>query len=293
MAGFHSVFRRGIFRDQVIFVTGGGSGIGRCTAHELAHLGATVVIAGRRRGALEQTVAEIAEQGGRADAIQLDIRDDERVEAAFEELLERHGRLDGVFNNAGGTFGAPAAEMKPKGFRAVTQLNLSSAFTMCRAAYQHFMGENGGVIVNMLGDFSTGFPTVAAASAAGMGVENLSRSLALEWCTAGIRVNSVAPGYILSSGMVAMDRHVQDSAAEVMGSLPLGRLGTESEISAAAVFLLSPAAAYITGETITIAGGSQLQKPRPMPVGGMPRTRPFNGFHLRPNLAGSLFEEMM
>ena len=293
MGGFESIFRPDLFRDQVILVTGGGSGIGRCTAHELAALGATVVIAGRRREMLEKTAAEIAESGGRADLFELDIRDEERVNAVFEALLSRHGRLDGLFNNAGAAFISPAADMKPKGFRAVVDINLNGTFIMCRAAYNHTMKEHGGVIVNMSADADTGMPLIVHSSACSAGIENLTRTLALEWCTAGVRVNVVAPGPILSSGLVVHSREIQEQGIALIKDIPAGRYGTESEVSAAAAFLLSPAAAYITGEKIIIAGGSQLQKVRRVSVGGEPRTKPFNGFHRSPDLAGSVFEGMM
>ena len=294
MSSFASVYRSDLFQDQVIFVTGGGSGIGRCTAHELASLGATVVIGGRRREALEQTAAEITESGGRVDTLQIDIRDEAMVEAAFSHIQKSHGRLDGLFNNAGGTtFAAQAEEIRPKGFRAVIELNLTSTFSMCRAAYHFFMRENGGAIVNMMSDNMLGYPLISHVGAAHAGVENLTRSLALEWCTAGVRVNNVAPAIILTSGLGVQSRDHQERVIEESRGYPLGRMGTESEISASVVFLLSPAAAYITGDTLAIAGGGQLHKPVSTPIGGAPRTKSFNGFHLRPDLSGSVFADLM
>lgn len=292
MSGFESIYRAGLFQDQVIFITGGGSGIGRCTAHELASLGATVVIGGRRRELLEKTAAEIAESGGRVDVVEIDIRNEESVDAAFDEIGKKHSRIDGLFNNAGGQFLSSAADLSPKGFRSVVDLDLNATFIMCRAAYLHGMRENGGSIVNMLVDFRTGYPQMCHSAAARAGIENLTKSLALEWSVDGVRLNCVLPGDVLSSGMTTYTMEIQEETLELAKSYPLGRLATESEVSAAAVFLLGPASTYMTGGTLTLAGGSDLQKKRLMPSGGDPRTKPYNGFHLKPDLKGSPLEKL-
>lgn len=290
--GFDSIFRPGLFEGQVLLVTGGGTGLGRCTAHELAALGATVVIGARRLDVLEQTAREIAEAGGSCDVVQVDIREADSVDAAISSLVAKHGRLDGLVNNAGGQFVAPVADMSPNGWRTVIDLNLNGTFLVSTAAYRHAMKEHGGAIVNMLADIWTGYPGMAHMSAARAGIENLTRSLALEWGAAGVRVNCIAPGSILSSGLLTYTEEVQRRTATEFREVALGRLGTESEVSAGIAFLLSPAAAYITGETLRVDGGAQFQKGRLMSIGGASRSKPWKGFHLPRDFSGTVFEDL-
>ncbi len=292
-ARFESIFRPGLFEGRIAFVTGGGTGLGRCIAHELAALGATVAIGARRREPLERTADEIARAGGSCDLVQLNVRDEREVERAVGELIARHGRIDALVNNAGGQFVAPADQMSPNGWRAVIDLNLNGCFLVSHAVYRACMREHGGAIVNMLADIWTGYPGMAHMSAARAGIENLTRTLAMEWGRAGVRINCLAPGTILSSGLATYDADMQRFILEEGDHLPLGRLGTESEVSAAAAFLLSPAAAYITGETLRVDGGAQFQKRRLLPVGHHRRSHPFHAFHLRPALEGSPLEPLL
>ncbi len=289
---FDSVFRPGLFDGRVVFVTGGGTGLGRCTAHELAALGATVVIGARRLEPLEKTAAEIAEAGGRCDVVQLNIRDEKAVDATIGSIVARHGRLDGLVNNAGGQFVAPLGEMSANGFRTVIDLNLNSSFVLCNAAYRHWMKDHGGSIVNMLADIWTGYPGMGHMSAARAGIENLAWTLAIEWAANDIRVNCVAPGTILSSGMLHYPPDVQVRTVNEAGVTPPARLGTESEVSAAIVFLLSPAAAFISGETLKIDGGQRFQKNRLLEVGKHKGTTRWDGFHLKPDFSGTPFEAL-
>lgn len=288
---FDSVFRPGLFAGQVVLVTGGGTGIGRCTAHELAALGAQVVIASRKQGALERTAGEIAEAGGRCDVVQLDVRDQPAVDAAMQGIVERHGRLDGVVHNAGGQFVAPAEKITPNGWRTVIDLNLNATFWIASAAYRHWMRDHGGSIVCMLADIWTGYPAMAHMSAARAGIENLTWTLAMEWARSDIRINCIAPGTILSSGMLTYPPKVQEFTAREARNSPASRLGTESEVSAGIVFLLSPAAAYITAETLRVDGGARLHKSRLMPVGQHAGSRRWDGFHLRADYTGTPFAD--
>lgn len=286
---YDSIYRPGLFDGRVVLITGGGSGIGRCTAHELAALGATVVIAGRRAELLEATVAEIAEAGGKASLKLLDIRDEEAADATVRSVVEEHGALHGLFNNAGGQFPSPVSEMSVKGWRTVIDLNLNGTFLMCCAAYRNAMKENGGSIVNMLADIWTGYPGMAHMSAARAGIENLSWTLSLEWARNDIRVNCVAPGTILSSGMHHYPREVQELAAEGAKDSPPVRLGTESEVSSPVVFLLGPGASYITGATVMIDGGARFQKGRLFEIARHKGLSAYDGFHLRPDFSGTPF----
>ena len=288
-ARFDSVFRSDLFDGRVVLVTGGGTGIGRCTSHELAALGTIVVIAARRQELLEKTAAEITEAGGRCETALLDIRDEKAVDAVVAGIVAKHGRIDGLVNNAGGQFVQPAAQMSPNGWRTVIDLNLNGTFLVSSAVYRHSMQAHGGAIVNMLADIWTGYPGMAHMAAARAGIENLSITLSMEWAASDVRVNCVAPGTILSSGMLHYPREIQEQTAREASDSPPARLGTESEVSAAIVFLLSPAAAYITGETLKIDGGSRFHKGRLMKVGRHKGLTRFDGFHLKPDFSGTPF----
>jgi citronellol/citronellal dehydrogenase len=290
---FDSVFRPGLFEGRVVLVTGGGTGLGRCTAHELASLGAQVVIAARRQEPLDRTAAEIAEAGGRCSTATVNIRDERAVEALIATVLERHGRLDGLVNNAGGQFVAPLAEMSPNGWRTVIDLNLNGTYLMSRAAYRAWMKDHGGAIVNMLADIWTGYPGMGHMSAARAGIENMTFTMSMEWARSDVRVNCVAPGTILSNGMLTYTPDVQQRTADDATLQPAARLGTESEVSAAIVFLLSPAAAFITGETLKVDGGAQFQKFRLIEPGHHAGLTAWNGFQLRPDFTGSPFERFV
>lgn len=257
---YASIFRADLFRDQVALITGGGSGIGRCIAHELASLGATVVLASRDPAKLERVVSEIHEDGGQASAIPCNIRVEAEVTALYEAVIKAHGRVDLLVNNSGGQFVSPAEAISLRGWNAVLETNLTGAFLMCRGAHQHGMGEKGGAIVNIVADMWRGMPMMSHSGAARAGVVNLTQTLALEWAGCGIRVNAVAPGLIASSGLSNYPEPVQEALAELPKELPFRRMGTESEVSSAVVYLLSPGARYISGETVRVDGASSLYR---------------------------------
>lgn len=278
-AKFESVFGDRLFVDKSAIVTGGGTGIGRCVAHELAALGADVVLWGRRSEPLERTVGEIVDDGGSASYVTGDIRVAEDVEAAVAQVIERCGRIDLLVNNAGGQFSAHAVDISANGFDAVVRNNLLGGFVVSKACYLSSMRERGGAIVNITADHSRGIPLMAHSSAARAGMANLTRTLAVEWASSGVRVNAVAPGFVASSGY---DTYAGEPFQERLAELPrltlAQRHGTESEVSAAVVFLLSGAAAYITGQEIAVTGGSDLMNGllEVEPHGRLP---PFSGFH--------------
>lgn len=289
---FDSIFRPDLFEGQVILVTGGGTGIGRCIAHELAALGATAVIAGRREEPLQQVVAEIEEAGGKADYRVLNIRDPELVDATIAELVAAHGRLDGVVNNAGGQFPVPAGDLKSKGWLAVVDTNLNGTWWVSQAAYRHAMRESGGAIVNIVADMWTGAPGMVHTGAARAGVVNMTLTLATEWAREGVRVNAVAPGPILSSGLGKYPEAVQRQALDEVCVTPPARFGTESEVSAAVVFLLSPAARYVSGDTLKVDGATSAHKNSMVPLGHHDGTPKWDGFHLRAELGGLYADEI-
>ena len=280
--GYASVFRPGLFAGDVALVTGGGSGIGRCTAHELASLGAKVALVGRRLEKLERVATEIAAAGGEAEGFACDIREEAQVKATVGAVLARFGRLDHLVNNAGGQFAAPLEAISQKGWETVVRNNLTGGFLMAREAYTQWMANNGGAIVNIVADFWSGMPTMGHSGAARAGMVNLTETAALEWSGANVRVNAVAPGWIASSGMDNYPAEMRDHIRNLKSLSPAGRLGTESEVSAAIVFLLSPAAAFISGTCLRVDGAVPNARPSQL---GVPRhergaSREFNGFHL-------------
>jgi len=277
-SGYRSVFRPGLFAGQVHWVTGGGSGIGRCVAHELAALGATVVISGRSADKLARVAAEIAEDGGRCETLSFDIRDEEAVKAGVAQVVAAHGPIAGLVNNAGGQFPAPMMAISKRGFEAVVANNLTGGFLMMREVFNQSMQANGGAIVNMTADFRNGMPGMAHSGAARAGMSNLTMSAAYEWAHAGVRVNAVSPGWVASSGMDTYGGAVKAMIPKLKGHVPLRRLASEAEVSAAIAFLLSPGAAFITGVTLQIDGGASLGNPM-FPSLDHNRSVAYDGFH--------------
>lgn len=276
--GYRSVFRPGLFAGQVVWVTGGGSGIGRCVAHELASLGATVLISGRTPEKLERVADEIHKDGGRVDTRAFDIRDEDAVKAAVASVVEAHGPIAGLVNNAGGQFPAPMTAISRKGFDAVVANNLTGGFLMMREVFNQSMAAHGGAIVNMTADFRNGMPGMAHSGAARAGMSNLTQTAAYEWAHAGVRVNAVAPGWIASSGMDTYGGAMKALIPRLKEHVPLRRMGVEAEVSAAIVFLLSPAAAFVSGVTLQIDGAASLGS-EIFPIPATSRSVPFDGFH--------------
>jgi citronellol/citronellal dehydrogenase len=262
----------------VVVVTGGGSGIGRCTAHELASLGTTVALVGRKLDRLAAVQGEIAAAGGRSSAHACDIREEDQVQGVVAEILTQHGRIDGLVNNAGGQFSAPLSAISAKGWDAVVRTNLTGGFLMARECVKQWMQQHGGAIVNMLADMWMGMPGMGHSGAARAGMLNFTQTAALEW--APVRVNAVAPGWIASSGMDRYPAQIGETIRGLHRNVPLQRLGTESEVSAAIVFLRSPAAAFVSGACLRIDGAAPNAKRVWPAVGTGASNAAFNGFHL-------------
>ncbi len=275
---YDSIFRPGLFAGQVHVVTGGGSGIGRCVAHELASLGATVVITGRNEEKLARVVAEITEDGGKADSVAFDIRDEDQVKAAVAGIVAKHGQIHGLVNNAGGQFPSPVAAISKRGFEAVVTNNLTGGFLMMREAYNQSMAKHGGAVVNMTADMWNGMPGMAHSGAARAGMANLTKTAAYEWAASHVRVNAVAPGWIASSGMDAYGPAMAPMIRMLKDNLPAKRMGLEAEVSSVICFLLSPGASFITGITVAIDGGAPLHSPV-MPTPNHAGAPSYDGFH--------------
>ncbi|MEN9867835.1 MAG: hypothetical protein RL748_3425 [Pseudomonadota bacterium] len=276
---YRSIFRAGLFAGQTIIVTGGGSGIGRCTAHELAALGAKVLLVGRTPEKLTKVQEEIASAGGVAQAYPCNIRDEDAVVALISQIVSEHGIIHGLVNNAGGQFPALLQDISKKGWEAVVQTNLTGGFLMARECLKHSMQKNGGAIVNIVADMWGSMPGMGHSGAARAGMVSFTETAAFEWATYGVRVNAVAPGYVASSGLDQYPPQVKQMIMQAGSQVPLQRMASESEISAGIVFLLSEAASFITGTVLRIDGG------RPQVRMGYPMhaQRPvdtFHGFHL-------------
>jgi citronellol/citronellal dehydrogenase len=254
MNDFHSPLRPDANAGRVALVTGGGTGIGRATALELAGSGARVAICGRREEPLARVREEIERGGGECLAVAADVREPLAVERVVDEALERFGALDVLVNNAGGQFTAPAEEISERGWHAVERLTVDAVWSITRAVATRALIPNGGGLIVFVG-FSPlrGIPGFAHASAGRAAVANLASGLALEWSRYGIRSVCVAPGTIATE---ALDGYGADAVAAWERSVPLGRLGRPEEVAALIAFLASDGGAYITGTTIVVDGGA-------------------------------------
>jgi citronellol/citronellal dehydrogenase len=200
------------------------------------------------------------------------------VKAGVAAVLARHGPVSGLVNNAGGQFPAPLLAISKKGFDAVVANNLTGGFLMMRELFNQCMQQHGGSIVNMTADFRNGMPGMGHSGAARAGMSNLTMTAAFEWAHAGVRVNAVAPGWIASSGMDTYGGAIKGMIPRLKNHVPMRRLGLEAEVSGAIVFLLSPAAAFVSGVTVQIDGGASLGSDI-FPLGAEAKSVPFDGFH--------------
>ena len=247
------IFQPGLLDGSVCLVSGAGTGIGRATALELARLGATVIGCGRRAEPLEETCELIRGIGGTADAQTTDIRDEEAVERLVDWILERHGRLDVLVNNAGGQFMSPSESISAKGFRTVIELNLQGSWNMTHAAAtKAFIPQSGGKVLSVTLSPHGGMPGIVHSSAARAGVENMTRTLSVEWARFGIRLVAVAPGQIATD---AFRTNYPEIVAEgVAGTIPIGRLGSPDEVAWLLAYLASPAGDFFSGAVLTMDG---------------------------------------
>jgi citronellol/citronellal dehydrogenase len=248
------IFRDGLLEGRVIAISGAGSGLGRATALEMVRLGATVIGCGRRAEPLEETAALAEGLPGSFEFRDLDIRDDEGVDAFFEGLLERHGRLDTLVNNAGGQFLSPAEAISPKGFRTVIELNVTGTWLMTHAAATRaFIPQGGGSVLSVTLSPHNGMPGMVHSGAARAAVENMTRTLATEWSRFGIRTCAIAAGQFATDTFVS--KYPKEIVESVHRTIPMGRVGESDELAWLMAFLASDAGNFHSGSVITLDGG--------------------------------------
>lgn len=252
-----TIFAPGLFEGQVALVTGGGTGIGLATAKDFGRLGGKLVIASRKRENVDAGVRELEAMGVEAVGVTCDVRDADQCANAVDRALERFGKLDVLVNNAGGQFPSPAENLTPRGWEAVIRNNLNGLFFMTHAAATRAMLPAGrGRIVNVIANVFRGFPGMAHTGAARAGVENLTRSLAVEWAVRGVRVNAVAPGNNIRSSGTA--QYGDDLLELSRKATPVKRLGTPEDVANVIVFLSSDRNDFVTGSVYYVDGGQSL-----------------------------------
>lgn len=257
----NTIFKDGLFKGKVALITGGGTGIGLRIARELGQLGATIVIASRSEDKLLAGLKTLQDDGSIAEMVVCNIRDEESVKSCITSIVSKHQQLDILVNNGGGQFPSPAEFFNRKGWHAVIETNLTGTFFLTQEAFNQSMRDNGGAIVNITMDNRNGFPMLSHSAAARAGIQNLTMSLANEWGKYGVRINSVAPGTIESSGLDSYAPQFQDFVRSYGKHNQTYRLGTEAEIAAAVVFLLSPGASFINGLNMAVDGGESIYTP--------------------------------
>lgn len=254
--GMDQLYADGLFSDEVVLITGGGTGIGLVSATEMGLLGAKIAICGRRTELLQSAVAELESKGIEAFGAPCDIREPEAIGAYVDAVLGRFGRIDVLINNAGGQFPTTAEALSTKGFAAVVNNNLIGTWSMTHAvANKAMIPQKRGRIVNVIAQIIRGFPGMVHTGAARAGVDNMTKTLAVEWAIHGIRVNAVAPGVIVTSGTKQYPPELLDNAEKAN---PLRRLGTAEEVSHLITYLASRYADFIAGQTLYIDGGASV-----------------------------------
>lgn len=249
------MFKDNIYENKIALVTGGGSGIGYTISQQLLELGAKVYIASRNEEKLQKAQGKLGQYGD-CQYLVCDIRQTEQIKAMADTIEKNDGRLDILINNAGGQFPSTAEDISEKGWLAVINNNLNGTWFMTQImAQRFFIPQKEGIILNMIVNIFRGVPGMSHTGAARAGIDNFTKSLAVEWSKYNIRINAIAPGIIKSSGL---ENYPPPLLEGISDTIPMKRLGTTEEVAWLSNFLVSPYAAYITGETVYVDGGQRL-----------------------------------
>jgi 2,4-dienoyl-CoA reductase [(3E)-enoyl-CoA-producing], peroxisomal len=255
----HETFAAGVLKGRTAIITGGGTGIGFGIARTLGRLGAKVSITSRKADVLEKAVADLRSEGIEAMFATADVRDLDQVQKAVDTTVERFGSVDILVNNAAGLFHCPAEDLTANGWKVLVDIDLNGTFFCCKAAFAALKASKyGGRIVSIVSPFAwTSWPGASNAAAAKAGIIALSHTLAQEWASSGILVNTVAPGPIRGTGGINRMSENPERKALELAHVALGRFGQIADIAEAVAYLSSPAGSYITGADLLVDGGRQ------------------------------------
>jgi len=256
------MFTSSLLKDKVAIVTGGGTGLGLAIAKRLGELGADVAIGSRQSGHLEEGTAELRHAGLDPLAVQVDVRKPDQVEEMVGRVVKHFGHFDILINNAAGNFICRAEDLSPNGWNAVVGIVLNGSFYCSREVGRHMIARGrGGSIVSILANYVwTGSAGTVHSAAAKAGVMSMTQTLAVEWASHNIRVNAVAPGPIESPGAAEKLWQTPEAVRRITEGIPLKRWGKPGDVADAVTFLVSDHASFITGEILTVDGGSWLGK---------------------------------
>ena len=256
LAALPLMYRDGLFKDQVILVSGAGRGLGKAIAFQFARLGAKLAICGRKPEPLEVTATALRKLGADVLPMPVTIREPDQIAQLFDAAFARFGRLDHLVNNAGGQFPQAAIDFSVKGWNAVIDTNLNGTWYMMQAAAQRWRDNSQkGSIINIVAPFWRGMPGVAHTCSARAGVVFLSKTVAIEWAPLGIRVNCLAPGIIATEGMQV---YPEEARRELPRSNLMQRFGNVADVANAVCYLAGPSGDFITGEVLAVDGGNQI-----------------------------------